>query len=477
MRDKVKKHMTGTAKNVIPFLILVLFSIVIMLIRPCSGLSVAGHLTMGFTIMMIGGWLFRPWRIPNSVSGLFFLGTMLIIGVPADTVFSGFSQSALWTLIPALFFGFALQKTGLGRRIATALLRTFPSRWSTVALAWVVIGVVLSLVTPSMTVRAAIMIPIAVECCELYGLRKGSNESSFFVITALMMAIVPGNGWITGGLNGPIIQGIFESTSGLAGVVTFESWMGAALVPVLITTAMTVLLGFAVLRPKERLSKEVFLTNSKKGCKKISPDEIKAATILAASCVLFFTSNLHGIPTAAVCLLAVVLLFSTGVIAAAEFTTGINWDLIFFVGTGLCMSQIFTFSGLSEWLSATLSPAIGKLAETPILMIFILLVVLFIWRFVDITTLVPTIVILAPIISTVSKDYGIDPMVWTVIFTLAISSIFLSYTNMWASMGKKLAGGYAWEETALFKYGVAYFAASCIGIACTIPLWQLNGLL
>lgn len=465
------------SKSVLAFLLLALVAVVLMVVQPCTGLSNVGHLTMGFTIMMIGGWIFKPWGVPTAVSGLFFLGAMLIVGVPSGVAFTGFSQSSLWTLIPALFFGFALQKSGLGRRIANALLGLFPSTWIAVTVAWVVIGVVLSLVTPSMTVRAAIMIPIAAECCELYGLQKGSKDSSFLVITALMMAILPGSGWLTGGLVGPIIQGIFESTAGLEGVITFESWMGASLLPVLVTTVMTVVLAFLFLRPSAKLSKELFKENGQKGGKKISAAEIKTALILSVSCILFFTGNLHGIPSAAICLLAVVLLFATGVLAPNEFSTGINWDLIFFVGSGLCMSQIFTYSGFSDWLSTTITPVIGKLAVSPVLMVFVLLVVLFIWRFVDITTLIPTTVILAPIISSVAVSYGIDPMVWTVILTLAITSIFLSYTNMWAAMGKKIAGEYSWEEGHIFKYGLAYFIACCVGVACAIPFWMMNGLL
>lgn len=476
------KRSTGAKTNnsvvkCVGFGIVSAIAILLMIIKPCVGLGVMGHLAMGVTLITVAAWIFRPWGIPCSVSGFFLLGMMLIVGMPAGVVFSGFSQSALWTLIPALFFGFALQKTGLGRRIATGLLAVFPAKWWSIALAWVIIGVVLSLITPSMTVRAAIMIPIAADCCELYGLKEKSKGAAFFVITALMMAIVPGNGWLTGGLNGPIIQGVFDSTPGLEGVVTFDSWMTAALMPAMVTTVVTVILGFLFLHPHETLSKERFIENSKNTKCKLTSSEIKTAGILVAACILFFTGNIHGAPSAAICLLAVVLLFATRVLEPGDFITGINWDLIFFVGSGLCMSQIFAESSLSHWLSVMISPVIGKLAERPVILIFIMLTVLFVWRFVDVTTLVPTIVILAPIVSTVSSDYGINPMIWTVLFALAISSIFLSYTNMWAFMGKKLAGPHVWEEQMLFKYGTAYFIACCVGVACAIPFWMMAGMI
>ena len=38
---------------------------------------------------------------------------------------AGYTSSAVWVLIPALFFGFALIKTGLGKRIAYFVLKTF----------------------------------------------------------------------------------------------------------------------------------------------------------------------------------------------------------------------------------------------------------------------------------------------------------------------------------------------------------------
>ena len=466
----------GGAVKIGCFAAICVLSVILMTARPFDGLSGLGHCVMGSTLMMVGGWIFRPWDIPCSVSGLFFLGAMLILGMPPAAVFSGFSQNALWTLIPALFFGFALQKTGLGQRIALYLLKAFPSNWAAVICAWVIIGLALSLVTPSMTVRAAIMIPIAAQCCRLYELPKGSKSAAFLQITALMMAIVPGNGWLTGTLTGPIIQGIFDSTRGLEGVITFDSWLKASLLPVLVTTVVLAVLGFFFLRPEVKLSRDTFLAGAERRTR-ASRHELETAVILGICCVLFFTGNIHHIPNTAICLFAVVLLFVLGVAEPEEFSTAVSWDLIVFIGTGLCMSGIFTEAGLSDWLSDAIAPALTALTERPVIFVFLILTLLFLWRFVDVTTLIPTTVVLAPIVQRVSVQAGISPMVWTTLFSLAICSVFLSYTNMWAAMGRRLVGDYAWTESQVFRYGLAYFAACCAGVACAIPLWTAQGLL
>ena len=65
--------------------------------------------------------IFKPFKLSYSAGGLFLAFFALALGLKPGIVFSGFTQSAIWTLIPALFFGFTLQKTGLGKRIALAI--------------------------------------------------------------------------------------------------------------------------------------------------------------------------------------------------------------------------------------------------------------------------------------------------------------------------------------------------------------------
>ena len=460
----------------IMFAVVFLAAAVLMIVKPCPGLEGMGHYAMGFTIITVAGWIFRPFGVPNSICGIFLLGAMLIFGMSTDTVFSGFSQNALWTLIPALFLGYALQKTGLGERIATGVLRIFPSNWAAVTCAWVLIGTALSLVTPSMTVRAVIMIPVAQQCCRLYGLKQGSRESAYMILITLFTSIFPGNAFLIGNLTAQIILGVFETTPGLTGTITFDTWLQAALLPVAIITVLSVILGYLFLKPSQKLSREQFRSNTA-AQKRISSHELITAIVLAVSCILFFTGRYHGISSTAICIMAAVILFAAGVIRAGEFATGISWDLVFFFGAALSMSSIFQASGLSDWLAEMISPVVMSIAGNPFLFILIITVVLFIWRFVDVTTLIPTMIILAPVVSRLSADMGISPAVWGTIFAVASISMFLTYTNMWTVMGKGMVKEYAWQEGQLFRFGLAFFLASLAGFLITVPYWMSKGLL
>ena len=458
------------------FLLLAAAAILIMAWQPFQNLESLGHMALGCTLLTVGGWIFKPFGLPNSISGLFLLGAMLICGMPAGNVFAGFSQNALWTLIPALFLGLALQKTGLGERITVGLLKIFPCSWAAIICAWVIIGTALSLVTPSMTVRAVIMIPIASQSCRLFGLKPGSRDASFMLLITIFTAIFPGNAFLTGNLTAPIIQGIFDSTRGLEDSITFDTWIRAALLPVAIITVVTVVLAFFFLRPENPLSKEAFLDHiSIKG--KITREETVTAAVLFVSCALFFTGRYHGISSTAICIMAAVILFAAGVVKPEEFAKGINWDLVFFFGSGLCMSAIFQASGVSDWLAGILSGLILPIVRTPFVFVLVVSAVLFIWRFVDVTTLIPTTVILAPVISRITVETGISPSVWGVILAVVSISMFLTYTNMWTAMGKGMVGDYAWSEGQLFRFGSAFFLAAMIGLLASVPYWMGAGLL
>jgi len=237
--------------------LLALIAIIIMAVKPFSAnLNGTAQLMLGGIVISLSIWIFKPFNLSYSAGGLFLACFALALGLKPAVVFSGFTQSAIWTLVPALFFGFTLQKTGLGKRIALAIIRLFKPSYFSLVFAWVLIGVILSLLTPSSTVRVAIMIPIAVQCCELCKLEKNSKGNSLILLTAFGMAIIPGSGWMSGVLWGPIISGMINSVPGTEGLVTFGNWFSTLFIPVTITTILLIAGSLLTLKPKEKLSKD-----------------------------------------------------------------------------------------------------------------------------------------------------------------------------------------------------------------------------
>lgn len=165
----------------------------------------------------------------------------------------------------------------------------------------------LSALTPSITVRVAIVAPIAASCCELCGLAPRSRGSALVQLTAFVMAMLPGGGWLSGTLTGAVLQGAYEMTLGLAGVLDFSSWLRAALLTTELAAVFTLALALLFLRPKEPLDPGVAAALRAAAPGPLTRRELCAAAVLTAAFVMFATGGLHGIPSAAVCLGAAVL--------------------------------------------------------------------------------------------------------------------------------------------------------------------------
>lgn len=457
--------------------LLVLIAVIIMVAKPFSAnLNDTAQLMLGSIIISLSIWIFKPFKLSFSAGGLFLAFFALALGLKPAVVFSGFTQSAIWTLIPALFFGFTLQKTGLGKRIALAIIKLFKPSYISLVFAWVLIGVILSLLTPSSTVRVAIMIPIAVQCCELCKLEKGSKGNSLILLTAFGMALIPGSGWMSGVLWGPIISGMINSVPETQGLVTFSNWFSVLFVPILITTILLVAGSLLVLKPKGKLSKDATDVIKQQTTEKISRHEIFAGIILVAVFMMFLTNRFHGLSDAAVCLAAVFLFFLSGVLEPKDFNAGVNWDLIVFIAMALSFSAIFNETGISGWLAGVVVPALAPIAGNPFLFMFSIMIFVFLWRFFDVALFIPTIAILVPILPSIQEAYTISPLVWLFVFVMAGNSFVMAYQNMWAMMSRSIAGERAFTNKHLGTYGVIYFAACFIALLVAIPMWINAGL-
>jgi len=465
------------------FLFLVL-GLYVVFNKPFANLGADGHFIVMSLIVTVGLWIFEPWGIPNGVAGVLCLGVILAgatsLGSPpvrTEIVFSGFVAPAVWTLIPALFYGFALAKTGLGRRIAYFGLKSFNISYVSLMAIWTAVGVILSLCTPSITVRVVIVTPIVLDCVNACGLQKGSKGRSLILLTAWSMAMIPGLGWPTGSLVGPIIMGAFGQVKEIA-PITFQSWTSVMTLPALLASAILVVGGYFVLKPETELKidRSVF-TDEYKKLPPMSRDEIVTALVLAGSFAMFMTGGrLHRFPDAAICLVGFSLLAFFGIIKMPEVSSGISWNLVLFVGSTMCFVSVFQKSDVSAWLSGVLSPLFAPIAGSPWMFVFVMLTFLFIWRFFDVALLNPTIAVLSAVVPTIGAKYGINPLVWIPLFGFAVVVFFLPFQNMFCMVAEANFKGEGWERNHQITYGILFFVACLVTMLVAIPYWISIGM-
>src|SRR5579871_5479680 len=194
----------------------------------------------------------------NGVASILMMALMIASGVrPLGVVngtvtgaFSGYADPAFWILLTVLYYGFAMKKTGLAERISYYILSLFPGTYAGILSAFFVIGLLLAMGIPSMTVRTAIMAPIAWALVASLGLAPRSRGTALIMITVVEMAVCPGLAFLLGSLNGPVVIKMFGEKHL---PLTQGSYFEVMALPTIILCGLILLVNQLLLRPEEKL--------------------------------------------------------------------------------------------------------------------------------------------------------------------------------------------------------------------------------
>src|SRR4051794_35012677 len=176
---------------------------------PSGGLSPVAHgvlAVLSFTVVL---WVTQA--VNNGIASVLMVALLILAGVRPPVALSGYGSPPFWVLLTVLFYGFAMKKTGLAERVSYYILSLFPGTYGGILTAFFVIGFTLALGIPSMTVRTAIMTPIAWALVQSLGLPKRSRGSALIILTTVEMAVVPGVAFLYGSLSGPIVAAAFQT--------------------------------------------------------------------------------------------------------------------------------------------------------------------------------------------------------------------------------------------------------------------------
>jgi len=155
---------------------------------------------------------------------------------------------------------------------------------------------------------------------------------------------------------------------------------------------------------------------------------------------------------------------------------GVSWDLIVFIAMALSLSAIFASTGIAEWLASVIVPALAPIATSPWLFFFAMLIIFFLWRFVDVAIFIPTMAIMTPILPAIQAAYGISPLVWLPLFVMAGNAFFMAYQNMWGVMSTSITKEQSWTPGHLGTYGTIYFVACMVASVVGVLIWSQAGM-
>jgi anion transporter len=437
-----------------------------------QGLTRTGQLVLSITAGTVILWATEVMN--NGVASVLMMALLIAIKVPPPRALSGFADPAFWTLLAVLYYGFAMKKTGLAERLSYYILTLFPGTYPGILSAFFVIGFILALGIPSMTVRTAIMAPIAWAMVQTLGLAPRSKGSALIMLTVVEMAVVPGLAFELGSLNGPVVLKMFADKH------LPRTWTGYAevmAVPTLILCGLILLLNPLILRPEAPLRASGDFARTKLAALgSVKRPEMITAIVVVVSIFLWATNGkLHSFPTFAVGMVAMAVFALAGILQDADVATGVSWTLLLFLGGIFGLGNVIVDAKITDWMAGLMLPHVGSLIATPMLLLIVVLFAMLALRFLDPTAFIAMPLLFLPLEEPLAKA-GIPPLVLTAPLLLASAPFWLTYMNFWMAMGDSITQKQGFSRLQLFNIANVYAVSAILALIAGVFYWRMIGI-
>jgi sodium-dependent dicarboxylate transporter 2/3/5 len=351
-------------------------------------------------------------------------------------VAASYMSPVIFLVLGGALLALAMEKSGLHRRLAVAVLGRAGSEPRGLVLAFMVATAFISMWV-SNTSTTLIMMPIAGSVLAAVlpeEVRRSQAERHFAVALVLGVAYgasIGGLGTLIGSPTNAIGAGVIERTLGVK--IGFLQWLavGIPLVVIAIPLAWLVLTRVAfpfALPAVDRGSLLAALGPQRRWStaeRRLLPVLVLTAVLWIALPVLKLPA-LAGIEDSSVAILAALALFAipsgatTGTLLEWRDTERAPWDVLFLFGGGLALAEAITATGLGGWLGTW----IGGAADLP-MPLFVVLVVLVVIVVTEFASNVAAAASFIPVVAGVTVALGLDPLVLTLPAAMAATWGFM----------------------------------------------------
>ncbi len=302
----------------------------------------------GLTLFTLSGWALVVF--PEFFTALcFYLIAMVFHVAPAGVVFSGFASVAWWMIIGGLVVGIAIERTGLGRRLARTLFGRLSGSYTQAVAAVAVAGAGLAFLMPSTMGRVLLLLPIVLALCDRLGFGEGSRGRTGLVMTAALGTYIPSCGILPANVPNTVMLGAVEQLYGIKltyGPYLLRIFPVAGLGYLALLVPLVAWLYRDTAKPQDMGETPTRLTR----------DERVLAWILGLALLAFATDFLHGISPAWVSLAAGVACLAPGiaVVPAKTFSERMNLAILIYIAAIIGVGAVVADSGLGARFSAVL---------------------------------------------------------------------------------------------------------------------------
>ncbi|MDE8650221.1 SLC13 family permease [Novosphingobium album (ex Liu et al. 2023)] len=407
------------------------FAVTLALPAP-TGMPEPAWIVAGLVVWMAAWWMTEA--IPLTATALLPFVVLPFAGVmTANETASSYYSPTLFLILGGAFIALAIERTGLHRRLALALLDRIGSAGGSGRLlfAFMLASGILSMAI-SNTSTALIMMPMAIAVLEAGGIHEEEHGglSGALPMGIAFAASIGGLGTIVGSPTNAIAVALLDTMIGLH--ISFAQWSAIG-VPVVL---LGIPLAAWIIARTQQVSRHRFDVAAARRAIHVAeewtrPERRLIPLVTLAFLLWIFTPLLapelpkgsltDGTIAVAVGLLLFIVPDGTGrMLLTWQEANRAPWDVIMMFGGGLALAEGMGESGLADWLGQALLPL--SAVPLPVVALAIVAMVILITEF---ASNVATASGIMPVVASLSVALGADPLLLAMPAALAASWGFM----------------------------------------------------
>lgn len=340
-----------------------LSALILILIPTPEGVSPTVMKGAALGLFAVG--LYATVAIPEYLTALAFFTIAMIFGVASpEVVFSGFHSTAFWLVFGGLIIGAAVQKTGLGAKLATTITTRLTGGYAMLVFGLAIVGIALAFVMPSTMGRVVLLIPIVVALCDHIGYEAGSRERTGLILAMACGTWMPSSAILPSNVPNMVMVGVAENLFGIT--FNYGEYMLTNL-PVNGLLKAALIIGIVMLMfpaDPNKKTKDVKETENPP----LTFDGKKLALILALTLGFWVTDVFHHISPAWIAMAAAIICLWPGIalIDGNDLKTRVNFPSTLYTAGILSLGALLVETGAGDWMGGWLLAHLPLSADAPL---------------------------------------------------------------------------------------------------------------
>lgn len=456
-------------------LIGILVLIMFFFVRPPQGLTPESMKCLGVFFCAVCFWVGNVFPFFVTCLGL-FCGLVLSGAVSFNSAFQGFSSSIFCFMLGAMGISVALDKSGLLKRIALILMKSFSPTFKGQSIGLLISGLIINPIVPSVTAKTAMIMPFSKGIADSMGYEHHSKGMYGIYISTFCGITLGSFAFYTSNFFAILVRGLMPKEA--QNEFTFIPWMIATIPWIVITFLLLAVIINILYKPqyeKEGLSKE-YVIEQLKQINSLSKNEIISIIVLMACVLLWAFENQMGLPAHVVAVAAAVILLMTKVISVEDFIHGVSWNMLIVIGVLIGLSNVFEEVGINDFAAEMITPIVKLAAGRKSILLIGIAILIYIMRF-FLTSQMAALPIFMSIFLPACNVCGISPFVCAFVSLTSCGVWNVLYQNTFAMQAFAAYGGdESIHYSQIAKASVCYMIINIIAILGSMPVWSIMGL-